>query len=99
MPATNSQTHDGIVRESVTKVSVGDGYFQCRQRAREDFVGRAGGGNRHQFVFAAVELDQRRGIALVDFQADFYRFRAIIFPLNQFAAALVANVLRAAGAA
>jgi hypothetical protein len=55
-------------------------------------------GHGNEQTEATVEIRQRRGTLFVNFHTNAYRFRPIIFTLNEWSAALIANAFPLRGA-
>src|SRR5206468_4329763 len=56
-----------------------------------DLIHRAGGVDAEQDALVGVERDQRRGLQLIHLKAVPDRFLAVVVPLEQLAAAIVAD--------
>ena len=65
--------------------------FQERKKRREPFLNGEGGVNAREASFALVELDEGRGLLVVDFEAVLRGFEGIVGALDELAAAAVAD--------
>src|SRR5579863_9317922 len=91
-----ARSHSGCESRPLFAAEFGGKPASRLQRGSRAFAGRFRGPARHDHgkqSELSIELDKRRGAPFVGFQADRNRFRPVILPLIQSAAAMVADTL------